>query len=357
MNQNIFGTLETFNHYNQMALFRHQTLLGGLTEADNSVNSLINRGKGHKFSKWTPEEDRQLRQIVESQNNKNWKKVSEHFINKSAIQCFYRWSKVIKPSFDEKEWTDEEDDFILKWVARFGISNWTNCSKILKGRTPKSCKDRWNNILSVNYQKETFWNTQDDTLLLIAVESFGTSWSKIKKLFPGRKENDIKNKFYSLLRKTASNHLNRTSSGQRINVFQLKLNDLINFLPVGINDIRLLLGEGMFTHIKEKFEQEYMNLQGSVQMSEPEIMSHDCLRQEKTETNTKINICFKCMTSLREEIKKKLLSRLIKNNLSKDSIPHISELFGDVSRLESTKDKIQTIKSILSNFTQNLTKS
>jgi hypothetical protein len=52
--------------------------------------------------KWLPEEDERLRAGVEQLGAKNWKRISEEFLDKrrTDVQCLHRWQKVILVVFN-----------------------------------------------------------------------------------------------------------------------------------------------------------------------------------------------------------------------------------------------------------------
>ena len=52
---------------------------------------------GYKTGKWQKSEDKLLSKFVAAFGEKNWKKISEHMKNRSAIQCLHRWTKILKP--------------------------------------------------------------------------------------------------------------------------------------------------------------------------------------------------------------------------------------------------------------------
>ena len=49
--------------------------------------------------------------------------------------------------------------------------------------------------------KKEQWRREEDLLLLQRVEEWGKKWSAISKLFKGRTEHMVKNRFHSLMRK------------------------------------------------------------------------------------------------------------------------------------------------------------
>lgn len=340
-------------------------------------NTNLIKDKRFKFSKWTLDEDYKLKELALNKGTKNWKKISEFFKKKSSKQCFYRWNKVIKPTIKENLWTDQEDSFISKWVSINGTSNWTNCTKMIKERTAKMCKDRWYTKLSLEQNNENFWSPFDELSLLLAVNCFGTSWSKIIRFFPSKTENQMKNKFYSVLRKSANCQLNKNDGAEKINVFDLKAIDLVIFLPTAINELKYFLGEDVSNEILKKytFGEIQTSLKNNQNSCESANNSCNLANFYKNMANAGIaknngekiiiNLCISCRNKLKEQIKRKLINKMMLNQTPTDSTNNNKEFMinfdnnfnnnSSPSRYQNTLSKIEIIKDILNNFTHNIT--
>jgi hypothetical protein len=57
------------------------------------------------------------------------------------------------------------------------------------------------------------WSEEEDKQLFHLFKEYGSKWSKISHLFPGRGENQVKNRFYSTLRRVANKQALQTSQG------------------------------------------------------------------------------------------------------------------------------------------------
>lgn len=156
-----------------------------------------------KVGKWTPEEDELLRKYVATYSEKQWKKVSEHILGRTPIQCLHRWTKILKPGLVKGPWTPDEDQKLLAWVKQEGPGKWAQASNLIPGRSGKQCRERWFNNLNPDVKKGN-WSVIEDELIFKLYQKYGSSWSKIAKYIPGRTENSIKNRFYSTLRKLAA---------------------------------------------------------------------------------------------------------------------------------------------------------
>mmetsp|Transcript_3760 Transcript_3760/g.8018 ORF Transcript_3760/g.8018 Transcript_3760/m.8018 type:complete len:276 (+) Transcript_3760:1049-1876(+) len=98
------------------------------------------KGKPQRL-RWTAEEDKKLAKLAKVYK-KDWTKIAEHFASKPPHSLAKRWSKKHDPSVVVGNWTQEEDDLILKLFEVEG-SNWTRISKHLPGRIPSSVKNRF----------------------------------------------------------------------------------------------------------------------------------------------------------------------------------------------------------------------
>lgn len=48
-----------------------------------------------------------LRMAVQLHNGKNWKKIAQHFKDRTDVQCLHRWQKVLDPKLVKGPWTPE----------------------------------------------------------------------------------------------------------------------------------------------------------------------------------------------------------------------------------------------------------
>ena len=98
-------------------------------------------------------------------------------------------------------WSEEEDKSIKSLVNKYGTSNWTFISNQMgQNRSGKQCRERWYNQLKPNMKKNN-WTNEEENILFTKHMQLGNKWSDIASFLPGRTLNDIKNHFYSKLRK------------------------------------------------------------------------------------------------------------------------------------------------------------
>lgn len=173
-----------------------------------------------------------IKHIVTNYPYLSWDEIASHFIDRSALQCSYRWLKVLQPGLKKGKWSLEEDNILKNWVSKNGACKWSKLSLMLHGRSSKQIRDRW--INNLNPQRENFkWTKELEKELLIGYLKCGTSWVSIAKLMPNSSENMIKNRFYSMLRSLASKHFR--SSGQKLKMKKIVENTKSNELDLFFN--------------------------------------------------------------------------------------------------------------------------
>lgn len=161
------------------------------------------RNSASKNNKWTEEEDKALREIIDTHGAKNWKKICSFMPGRTSTQCLHRWKKILQPGLIKGPWNVKEDQLLRKWVAENGPCRWSEATKIIEGRSGKQIRERWFNTLDPKLKKGN-WTQVEEQYLIQLVMKFGPKWSKLVGFFSGRTENSIKNRLYCILRKVAN---------------------------------------------------------------------------------------------------------------------------------------------------------
>lgn len=206
-----------------LELIKHKKL--NHIKAKNSTNK-------NNTKKWSLEEDRILSNLIINHKYKSWKLISAQLPGRTPIQCQFRWNKSLKPGLVKGPWSVQEDQLLTEWVNKNGPRKWNQCCEYIHGRSGKQCREHWNNCLNPGLVKGE-WTAEEDFLIMHFYQKYDGSWKKIINLFNGRTENSIKNRFFSQLRKLASNNL---SSEEKRLTSKIKLDDLKNYLQVAINN-------------------------------------------------------------------------------------------------------------------------
>ncbi|KAK3119447.1 hypothetical protein QOZ80_9AG0670700 [Eleusine coracana subsp. coracana] len=90
-------------------------------------------------------------------------------------------------------WTKEEDQRLIAYIKAHGEGCWRSLPKAAGLlRCGKSCRLRWINYLRPDLKRGNF-TEEEDELIIKFHELFGNKWSLIAGRLPGRTDNEIKN--------------------------------------------------------------------------------------------------------------------------------------------------------------------
>ena len=163
---------------------------------------------------WSKEDDVKLLRLVEELGT-SWVRLLVHFPGKTNIFLKNKYSTALSAG-KRRRYTPEQDCTLKDIATRYNHKNWPNIAiefnKICGTNvSAESCRERFRYYLSDNI--DTSWSNEDDVKLLRLVEEFGTSWVRLLVHFPGKTDMFLKNKHMNALRRLNANtaELNRST--------------------------------------------------------------------------------------------------------------------------------------------------
>jgi len=170
-----FNSKKTSLKISLLILFLVELCLDTEQIEDRDSSSSLSRGS-KKIAKFSPKQESPKRKL-----SKNSPKTDER--NKGK----------------KHPWQPAEDAKVLELVAQYGQS-WAIIASSLGNRTGKQVRDRYLNYLRPDINEEEFTH-QEDHLLLSLYYQLGHRWSKIASFMPGRTECQVKNRYYTVIKK------------------------------------------------------------------------------------------------------------------------------------------------------------
>lgn len=122
--------------------------------------------------------------------------------------------------------TKIEDKILISLVNVHGPRKWQKISLIMKklnfNRNGRQCRDRYFHYLSPQINNDAEWSSDDDELLLKSVKEKGKKWKSFERLFKGRTEVSIRNRYNLLIRKEKKEIKKKQKSNQITNKIENK---------------------------------------------------------------------------------------------------------------------------------------
>lgn len=100
----------------------------------------------------------------------------------------------------KKKFSPEEDRMLKALVEQYGTHSWKLIAELIKTRNCRQCRERWRNYLSQNISLEP-WSPHEDQLLRQKYSEYGPQWTKIQSFFTNRTDVNLKNRWAVLQRK------------------------------------------------------------------------------------------------------------------------------------------------------------
>jgi len=114
-----------------------------MSDAQDDKNNMVLKVRVRNT--FTADEDDKLREIVKSMKKLDWKSVSEKMENRTPRQCRERWNNYVDPFLHNDVWTEDEDRLLLKKYSEYG-NHWMRIKNHFKGRSANSLKRRYEQL-------------------------------------------------------------------------------------------------------------------------------------------------------------------------------------------------------------------
>jgi hypothetical protein len=159
----------------------------------------------------------------------DWERVSAHVGDRIPTNKCIRYYKMNIETQKCSRWSVEEDMLLLDSVVTHDkrvhkMALWTYVSGRIPGRENKRCRERWLMLSEPGRKRTCDWTGVDMEKLEKAVGIFGYKWQIIKKCyFNGWTANDLKNKWYSNIRKHTIKTPRKSNNNKKIKTYSPRI--------------------------------------------------------------------------------------------------------------------------------------
>ncbi|KAJ8765005.1 hypothetical protein K2173_010477 [Erythroxylum novogranatense] len=193
-------------------------------------------------------------------------------------------------------WTKEEDDRLIAYIRAHGEGCWRSLPKAAGLlRCGKSCRLRWINYLRPDLKRGNFTEEEDE--LIIKLHSLlGNKWSLIAGRLPGRTDNEIKNYWNTHIRRKLMNRGIDPATHRPLNEPAQEAITSISF--TNVKEEKDMVNASAFVVCKEEkipLEERCPDLNLELRISPP-YQHHS--ESEPLKPEVKISPCFVCSLGL-----------------------------------------------------------
>ena len=137
-----------------------------------------------------------------------------------------------KDNHDQKapriKFTPEEDEQLKRLVEKIGCRQWNKIAEFMPGRNGRQCRDRYQNYLSPGF-RNGHWTKEEDETILNKFQEMGPQWSKMTEFFKKRNANAIKNRWYYFVSKHINDINEYVSKKKAKNTNKKKIDEIFDY--------------------------------------------------------------------------------------------------------------------------------
>ena len=141
-----------------------------------------------KTRTWTAIEDQRLLAGVARFGIDNWQTVA-HFLGngRNRAQCSQRWTRCLNPKISKKSWSPEDDQQLKDLVNLYGDKSWTKIASIMGNRSDVQCRYHYRQLITGGDDDGTIDNSSSPNLLSKTTSSENF---KLKPSLPSNSQSD-----------------------------------------------------------------------------------------------------------------------------------------------------------------------
>ena len=110
---------------------------------------------------WSKEEDKALENFINLRGTKAWALIAKEINNlfhdgknfRKGKQCRERYFNHINPNLKKGNWTEQEDLYIIEMQSANG-NKWSDIAKNLSGRNENQVKNRWKSLMNIKMKEK-----------------------------------------------------------------------------------------------------------------------------------------------------------------------------------------------------------
>ncbi|XP_069775804.1 snRNA-activating protein complex subunit 4 isoform X6 [Narcine bancroftii] len=99
-----------------------------------------------KKGPWSPAEDALLLKAVAKYGKRDWFKIQEEVPGRVDSQCRERYMYCLNHNIRKGKWTPEEESDLKALIEKHGVGKWSKVASELTGRTDTQCSSKWKTL-------------------------------------------------------------------------------------------------------------------------------------------------------------------------------------------------------------------